>query len=145
MGFHTMVAPLHIRQRCKFVSDQIRQGVPFDEQQRIFLASVFEAIANGEDPRSVFGIEPAKGKKKSSEVSREKINAVLQRIALDLALSKKEGHVLTVAEAIRTHLKFANQISGYGENGTAIDEKRVRSWWDRYKEYQKLYTPFDPI
>ena len=140
-----MTVPTHVRKRCKFLSGQIRLGVPFDEQQKEFIASIFDAIAAGEDPRSVFSIEPAKGKKASSEVSREKIQKVLQRVALDLMLAKKEGTKMTISDAIRNHLKFANEVFGYGDDGTSIDEKRVRSWWDRYKDYQKLRTPFDPL
>lgn len=140
-----MTVPPHVRTRCKFLANQIRLGSPFDEQQKEFVASVFDAIADGEDPRRVFGAEQGKGKRNSSTVSRDKIHQVLQRITLDLAISKKDGQRKSVAEAIRDHLKFANEISGYGINGTSIDEKRVRSWWDRYKEYQKLHNPFDPI
>lgn len=140
-----MAVPLHIRKRCDFLSDQIRQGIPLHDQQRKLISSIFKRIADGEDPRSVFCTEPAKGKKYSSEESRAKIHDVIQRIFLDLLLAKVEGTKMTTAAAIRNHLRFANEIFGYGEDGSSIDEKRVRSWWDRYKDYRKPRSPLDPL
>jgi hypothetical protein len=142
-----MAIPLHIREKCRFVSDQIRKGIPLDQRQRQFWADVLEAIADGQDPRSAFGAEPRKGKKRIDELTQEKIRSVIQKVFLDLALAKKERRKLTIADAIRLHVVYANSLFGYDINNPVLNYEKIRRWWDapKYQKYKTLPDKFIPL
>jgi hypothetical protein len=142
-----MHIPFHIRQRCLFLSDQIKQGIPFDDQQKKFVSSVFSAIGNGADPRTVFGAEQLKGKRKIDEQRKEKIRMVLQRVSLDLALAKQEKRKLTITNAINAHLAYANRLMGYRPDRPVITTEQVKRWWytPAYATYRLLDDQFKPL
>jgi hypothetical protein len=132
-------SPKQFRAICLFLSSQLESDFPLSDQQRKFLAKVFRAIGEGEDPRVVFGQSREPGESKLAELKVEKIGAVIQSIATDLTLAKLEGKSLLISTAIKDHLEFANSIMGYNVNQElVITEQKIRRWWDnpKYKYFK---------
>lgn len=135
-----MSIPYSIRNRCKFLSDQLRLNIPLEEQQRLLLSKVLDAISEGEDPSIVFGEIKSKGKREIDELTQERIKLVLQRISSDIFISKKKGNQIKIATVIRNHLDFANELWGYNPSMPVITESQIRRWWDN-KKYRSFRSP----
>ena len=141
-----MAVPKHIRVRFSFLSDQIRRGIPLDQQQSEIIARALKDISDGDDPMVVFGGQRKKGIRKTDEDTKEKIRDVLSRVTCDLVCAKKEGVKLTIASAIRNNVTFANEIFGCkNKKFPTITEEKIRRWWDT-KKYLHFRTPvIDPF
>lgn len=135
-----MSIPYSIRNRCKFLSDQLRLNIPLEKQQRLLLSKVLDAISEGEDPSIVFGAIKSNGKREIDELTHERIKLVLQRISSDIFISKKKGNQIKIAAVIRNHLDFANELWGYNPSMPVITESQIRRWWDN-KKYRSFRSP----
>ncbi len=138
----TTKSPKQLRDMCLFLSSQLESNFPLDDQQRIFLARVFRAIGEGEDPRVVFGQSRNSGERELVETTTEKIGAVIHSIAMDLAIARREGRSTRISATIKAHLDFANRMMGYNVNQPlVITEEKIRRWWDnpKYKRYKNPY------
>lgn len=136
-----LASPKKIRDICLFLSAQFETGLPLSDEQRLFLAKIFKAIGEGEDPNVVFGQQRGKGESKLAESKVEKIGIVLQSVATDLTIAKREGRALKISEAIRMNLDLANSVMGYRIHRPVITEKEVRRWWETPK-YRGFKNPY---
>jgi hypothetical protein len=138
-----MSIPREIHARLIFLSNQLDADIPLEKPQRLLLAKVLREIAQGIDPRIVFCCSNGVGKRKIDLDKQEKIKHVLRQIALDLAIAKNSGNPISIAEAIRKEVNFANKIMGY-KRGNVITEKAIRRWWDTPK-YRNFRNPISDI
>jgi hypothetical protein len=138
-----MRIPREIQARLIFLSNQLDKGIPLEQHQRKLLAKVLREIAHGIDPRIVFCCGKGAGRRNIDLDKQDKIRKVLREIALNLAIAKKSGNPISIAEAIRKEVNFANDIMGY-KRGNVITEKAIRRWWDTPK-YRKFRNPLSNI
>ncbi len=138
----SLTTPKQIRDMCLFLGTQLENGPPLSDEQRLFIAKIFKAIGNGEDPNLIFGQQRERGKSKLADQKVEKIGVVIRSVATDLAIAKREGTTITITAAIRMNLYLANSIMGYRIDDPVITEAKVRRWWDtpKYKHFKNPYA-----
>ena len=114
----------------------MKSGAQLSDIQMLFLATVLEAIGRGEDPAVVFGQKRFKGQAILHDDVEQKKQLVIFNVISEMMLAKQSGNSITVAEAIRRSVDFANRVMGYKVSDPVIDEAKIRRWWDSRSKWR---------
>ena len=131
-----MTTPKQVREICISLSAQMKSGSQLSDIQMLFLAKVLEAIGRGEDPAVVFGQKRSKGQAILHDDVEQKKQLVIFNVISEMMLAKQSGNSITVAEAIRRSVDFANRVMGYKVSDPVIDEAKIRRWWDSRSKWR---------
>lgn len=93
--------PLDVQKRIKVFATKLSTDTPLSDEERTYLANVFDRIADGEDANEVLGVKFGRGKSLSDARKRQAISFIIHWIecAIEPVDSEVPGLGYTVSEA----------------------------------------------